>query len=57
MLKEINITDEQFEIAFDLWLQDYRIIAWEGLTSDEILCLCKFHRDNFLKKLEEYKKK
>ena len=53
----MNITNEQFEIAFDLWLQDYRIIAWEGLTSDEILTLCKFHRDNFLKELEEYKKK
>lgn len=46
-----------FEITFDLWIQDYRIIAWEGLTSDEILCLCKFHRENFFKELMEYKKK
>ena len=52
-----NITDEQFEIAFDVWLQDYRVMSWADLTSDEIMALCQFHRDNFLKELSQYTKK
>lgn len=47
--------EEIFEAAFDLWLTDYRIMAWEDLTTDEIKCLCDYHRRDFLKRIKECK--